>query len=149
MKKGIIVLSVILAIAISGCSNAPKSLIKNGETPNEVTAVQSKDFYESIGMGGPSPEATSRAAKKQTSFEAANAAALKDMAAYLYGSKLESGITVQDAVSKNSTINVQVNSFIRGAEVVKREWDEEDGCIVTLRINLKEFQKKLKELGVK
>ena len=52
-------------------------------------------------------------------------------------------------MAKDSTISLEVSAFIRGAEVMKREWDDEDSAIVTMRINMKEFKEKLKKLGVK
>ncbi len=150
-KASLIALSLFILLTV-GCSNSKaksEGNISEGEVANEIVVNKADSFYEAIGMGAPSENATNKAAKRQTSYEAAKAAALNDIASYLYGVKLESGMTVQDAMAKDSTITLEVSAFIRGAEVMKREWDDEDSAIVTMRINMKEFKEKLKKLGVK
>lgn len=152
MKKIIFLVLAVSFVLLSGCSSSkPKQEgnIVDGEVVNEMKVEKSIEYYEAIGMGAPSEEATTKAAKRQTSYEAGKAAALNDIASYLYGVKLESGMTVQDAMAKESTIKTEVAAMIRGAEVVKREWDDEDSAIVTMRINMREFKQKLKQLGVK
>lgn len=148
MKKIALAFLILGLTVAGGCSSAPKKQVQKGELASEINSKQSKKFYETIGFGAPSENATTKASKKQTSYEAAKAAALNDIASYIYGVKLESGITVQDAIAKDTTINTEVAAFIRGAEIIKREWDAEDGCAVTMRINPNEFKKHLKELGV-
>ncbi len=152
MKKVIFLVLAVSFVLLSGCSSSkPKQEgnIVDGEVVNEMKVEKSIEYYEAIGMGAPSEEATTKAAKRQTSYEAGKAAALNDIASYLYGVKLESGMTVQDAMAKESTIRTEVAAMIRGAEVTKREWDDEDSAIVTMRINMREFKQKLKQLGVK
>jgi hypothetical protein len=152
MKKLIFLVFAVSVVMFSGCSGSkpkPDGNIVDGEVVNEMKVEKSNEYYEAIGMGAPSDGATTKAAKRQTSYEAGKAAALNDIASYLYGVKLESGMTVEDAMAKESTIRTEVAAYIRGAEITKREWDDEDSAIVTMRINMKEFKQKLKQLGVK
>ncbi|MGM0507806.1 MAG: hypothetical protein ACQERZ_01370 [Fusobacteriota bacterium] len=148
MKKRILFLMISVLILSMGCGKSPRDQVKDGSTPSKIETKEGKDFYETIGMGAPSENATNVASEKQTSYEAAKAAALNDLAGYLYGVKLESGMEVQDAIAQNSSIKTEVAAFIRGAEIVNREWDDQNSCIVTMRINVKDFKEKLKELGV-
>ncbi len=148
MKKALGIFIIIGLFIIGGCANNPKSQVKKGELVSEIQTEKSKKIYETIGKGEPSKNASNIASERQTSYEAAKAVALNDIATYLYGVKLESGILIKDAMAQESTIKTEVATFIRGAEVVKREWDEKNSCIITMRINIKEFQKRLKELGV-
>lgn len=148
MKKIALTFLMLGLMVAGGCSSAPERQVKKGELASEINSKQSKKFYETVGFGAPSENATTKASKKQTSYEAAKASALNDIAGYIYGVKLESGMTIQDAIAKDSTINTEVAAFIRGAEIVKREWDVEDGCAVTMRINPNEFKNHLKNLGV-
>lgn len=152
MKKLIFLVFAVSVVLFSGCSGSkpkPDGNIVDGEVVNEMKVEKSNEYYEAIGMGAPSEGAGTKAAKRQTSYEAGKAAALNDIASYLYGVKLDSGMTVEDAMAKESTIRTEVAAFMRGAEVVKREWDDEDSAIVTMRINMREFKQKLKQLGVK
>lgn len=166
MKLGKIVLLsvvVLLMASVMGCTNAKakdkdrnekmvttnERLVQDGETVNAIQTTQSMEFYEAQAFGGPSPEAATMAAKKQTSLEAAKLSALNDIATYLYGVKLESGMTVKDAALKDSNISAEVTVFIRGAEVIKKEWDDEGGCSVVMRINMKDFKERLKAIGIR
>lgn len=158
-KIAVLAIAVALIAGITGCSSANKRndkmvtsndrIVQNGETANAIQSSQSKEYYEAVAFGGPSAEAATMAAKKQTSFEAAKISAMNDIAGYLYGVKLESGMTVKDATLQDSNINAEVSTFIRGAEVIKREWDDEGGCSVTMRINLKDFKERLKNIGIR
>lgn len=152
MKKSLILLFAVTILLTTGCSNSKSKEtgnIRSGEVTNEMVATKSDDFYEAVGMGAPSEQASNKAARRQTAYEAAKAAALNDIASYLYGVKLESGMKIEDAMAKESSITLEVNAVLRGAEVIKREWDDEDSAVVTMRINMKEFKEKLKKLGVK
>ncbi|BDU50795.1 hypothetical protein [Haliovirga abyssi] len=149
MKKIFLTLVILGLISLSGCGTTTKSQMKKEKVVVAVNSNDSKQFYEAIGMGAPDIKASNKAFRRQTSYETAKSAALNDIASYLYGVKLESGMIVQDAMVKDSTIKTSVISFIREAEMTKREWDSDDSCVVTMRINLKEFKKKLEELGVK
>ena len=152
MKKSLILLFAVTILLTTGCSNSKSKEtgnIRSGEVTNEMVSTKSEDFYEAVGMGAPSEQASNKAARRQTAYEAAKAAALNDIASYLYGVKLESGMKIEDAMAKESSITLEVNAVLRGAEVIKREWDDEDSAVVTMIINIKEFKKKKKKLGVK
>ncbi len=155
MKKiGLMVVLISSILMTTGCGEtAPKpkknKIVLEGGMATTIETSKAEDYYEAIGMGAPSPNATVKAAKRQTSYEAAKAAALNDIASYVYGVRLDSGTLVSDAMVEKSEIKLTVSHLIRGAEVVKREWlDEDDSCVVTMKINMKEFKQKLKQMGI-
>ena len=67
------------------------------------------------------------------------------MLSFLKGVNLEGGVTVEKAIETDSVLATKINSVIKGAQVVRTEWTNDDGCIVILRLP----KKALKEAGVK
>ena len=150
MKKLSIVVAMLLLVVMGGCSNAPKkNLTRKGDLKKDIIITQAKEFHETTGIGAPSENSKNSAQRKQTSYEAAKALAMKEMAEYLYGVKLDASTTVRDAMIVDSSVETEVVAFLRGVETVRKEWFEDDSCVVTLRLNIKEYQKRIKALGIK
>ena len=64
----------------------------------------------------------------------------------LKGIDLEGGIRVERAIETDSVLQTKIDAAIKGAEIVKSEFTNDDGCIVTLRL----LKKRLQEMmGVK
>jgi hypothetical protein len=80
--------------------------------------------------------------RKATSRNAAIVQAQYEMLSIIKGVELEGGIAVERAMETDSELNTRINAVIKGADVVKTEWTEDDGCVVTLRID----KKRLKEI---
>ena len=139
---------ILITVLSIGCSNTPgRSVDRRGEIKTDVVVAQSKRYHETTGIGAPSDNAKNKAARMQTSYEAAKALAYREMAEYIYGVQLEGGTTVRDAMAVDSTVQTQVTAFIRGAQVVRKEWIDDDSCIVTMRINMDDFKERLAKLG--
>jgi hypothetical protein len=47
---------------------------------------------------------------------------------------------VEKAMETDSKLTTSINQAIQGAEVVKTEWTNDDGCLVTLHLDKKRFQ---------
>lgn len=149
MKKVFLILVILGLISLGGCGTSAKSQVKKEKITKITVPNDSKEFYEVIGRGVPSVKSLNKASRRQTSYEAAKAAALNDIASYLYEVKLDTGRMVQDAMAQDATVKRSIIEFVKEAEIIKREWDSDDSCVVTMRINIKEFKNKIKELGVK
>jgi hypothetical protein len=61
------------------------------------------------------------------------------------GANMSGGTTVGLAIQKDTDLRERVNRLIRGAEEIKTEWLEDDGCVVTIEIKRKKLKKILKE----
>lgn len=127
-------------ILTSGCSNS-NTYVKRGEI--EKTIVQSPDqkrFIETIGIGAADSSLNNTTQRRATSRDAAIVQAQYEMLSIIKGVQLEGGITVQKAMETDSRIETNVKEIIKGAEIVKSEWTNDDGCVVTLRLDKKRLE---------
>ena len=67
------------------------------------------------------------------------------MLSYVKGVQLEGGITVEKAMETDSKLESYLKEVIKGAEIIKTEWTNDDGCVVTLRLD----KKKIEDAGLK
>jgi len=51
--------------------------------------------------------------------------------------------TVEQAVTTDQKIQGIVQNTLRGAQIVKREWTNDDGCVVVIRLDKKKFKEQL------
>jgi hypothetical protein len=109
--------------------------VKKGEIDKtlEQEAV-TKANIEAIGIGAADATLTNTTQRRATSRNAAIVAAQYEMLSMIKGVELEGGITVQKAIETNSNLQTSIDAAIKGAEIVKSEWTNDDGCLVTLRL---------------
>ena len=145
-KNGCSLGALILIAALAGCGGN-RSYVKGGEIRKTIDqeAVKSKSI-ETIGIGAADSSLTNTTQRRATSRDAAVVQAQYEMLSIVKGIQLEGGITVQKALETDSKLETTVNQMIRGAEVVKSEWTNDDGCLVTLRLDKKRLES---EMGVK
>ena len=67
-------------------------------------------------------------------------AAQYEMLSMIKGVDLEGGIRVEKAIETDSVLQTKIDAAIKGAEIIKTEWTNDDGCVVTLRISKKRLQ---------
>lgn len=133
-------------IAVAGCGGGSAAL-KGGELKQTIDLPESAgDYYEAMGIGAADPNLPSSTQRKATSRNAAVVDAQYQLVAKLKGVKLEGGITIEKAMETDSKISATVNDVVKGGEVTKIEWANDDGCVATVRIHKKVVEK---ELGVK
>ncbi|MEK7475695.1 MAG: hypothetical protein AAB152_08695 [Candidatus Coatesbacteria bacterium] len=138
--------AMMLTATMAGCG--PKSVaLNNGELRSTIDApTQSGDFIEAMGIGAADPALPTATQRKATSRNAAIVDAQYQLVAKLKGVTIEGGITIEKAMETSSKITASVNNMVKGAEVTKIEWTNDDGCVVTVRINKKAVEQ---ELGVR
>jgi len=138
MKKiGLFAVSILV---LSGCGGS-KSYVKKGEIEKtiEQDSVQKK-YLEAIGIGAADATLTSATQRRATSRNAAIVAAQYEMLSMVKGIDLEGGIRVEKAIETDSMLQTKINDAIKGAEIIKSEWTNDDGCLVTLRLDRKRLQ---------
>jgi hypothetical protein len=138
----------LVAITLFGCvSIQTKSMVsKEGEISREWVEEGITDNYIfARGMGAADQKLDNKTQKMATSRNSAIVSAQYNMLSILKGVKLEGGIVVEKAIETDSMIKTNIDSAIKGAQVVKTEWTSDDGCIVILRL----AKKNLKEMGIK
>lgn len=143
MKKAT---ALLILTILAGCG-AKESYVKKGEIQKtiEQDAIQKK-YLEAIGIGAADSSLTNTTQRRATSRNAAIVAAQYEMLSMIKGIDLEGGIRVEKAVETDSVLQTKINAAIKGAEIIKSEWTNDDGCLVTLRLDRKRLQD---QMGVK
>jgi hypothetical protein len=99
-----------------------------------------KDYVESIGIGAADKTLENSTQRRATSRNAAIVAAQYEMLSMVKGLDLEGGIRVEKAMETDSVLQTKIDAAIKGAEIVKSEWTNDDGCLVTIRLPKKRLQ---------
>ena len=138
MKALVLVLSTGLLLSACGSN---KTYVKKGELERTMDqeAVM-KRYIEAIGIGAADSTLTNSTQRKATSRNAAIVAAQYEMLSMVKGLDLEGGIRVERAVETDSVLQTKIDAAIKGAEIVKSEWTNDDGCVVTMRLDKKRLQ---------
>ena len=145
MKKFLFLANAAVLIALTGCSSN-NSYVKHGEIQKTIVQEQEKKRYiETIGIGAADSTLTNTTQRRATSRDAAIVQAQYEMLSIIKGVELEGGITVQKAMETDSQIETNLKEVIKGADIIKTEWTNDDGCVVTLRLD----RKKLEGAGLK
>ena len=145
MKRSLVLGSSLVLAVLAGCSSN-ETYVKKGEIQKTINQKSENSRYiEALGIGAADSTLTNSTQKKATSRDAAIVQAQYEMLSYVKGVQLEGGVTVEKAMETDSKIESYLKEVIKGAEIVKTEWTNDDGCIVTLRLD----KKKLEGAGLK
>ncbi len=138
MKRFLV--SGLIGLTLVACGGS-KSYVRKGEIDKtlEQEAINKK-FIEAIGIGAADSTLTNGTQRKATSRNAAIVAAQYEMLSMIKGIDLEGGIRVEKAVETDSVLQTKIDAAIKGAEIIKSEWTNDDGCLVTLRLDKKRLQ---------
>ncbi len=131
---------------LAGCGGGSKAL-KGGELKQTIETTENAGQYiEVMGLGASDPALKTTTQRRASSRNAAVVDAEFQMVKKLKGVTVEGGITVEKAMESDSKITTKVNDMIKGMELTKTEWTNDDGCVVTMRLSKKLVEK---ELGLK
>jgi len=126
--------AVFAAIAMTGCSGVV-SRVHKGRVGDVIDQKPDRrGFIETIGIGASEPTLPTETQRKALSRDAAIVKAQYELLSMVKGVELEGGITVSQAMEKDSLLAARVKNSIRGAEVIKSEFTSDGGCVVTLRL---------------
>ena len=132
-------------VGLIGCSSG-SSYVKKGEIQKTITQqAENSRYIEALGIGAADSSLKNTTQRRATSRDAAIVQAQYEMLSYVKGVQLEGGITVEKAMETDSKLESYLKEIIKGAEIVKNEWTNDDGCVVTLRLD----KKKLQNAGLK
>ena len=148
MRQLFVVLGCLAAFGLifQGCGSRSAYMDK-GELKSAIEMEnENAKFIIAMGIGAAPKDITDSTQRKAMSKNAAVVAAQYDLVSRLKGVKLEGGITIEKAVETDSKIKATVDAMIKGANITKIEWTNDDGCVVTLQLNKKEVAR---ELGLK
>ncbi|MCX7641883.1 MAG: hypothetical protein N2Z20_04535 [Elusimicrobiales bacterium] len=139
---------VICSILIISCKSSPDrgTVTSSGEIEREwVEEGVTKNYIYARGIGAADKTLENKTQRMATSRNAAIVSAQYNLLSLLKGVQLEGGITVEKAIETDSILATKINAVVKGAEVVRTEWTNDDGCVVVLRLRKSD----LKEMGLK
>ncbi len=127
-------------LSLTGCGSS-SSYVKSGEIQKTITQDSEKSrYFEALGIGAADSTLQNTTQRRATSRDAAIVQAQYEMLSYVKGVQLEGGITVEKAMETDSKIETYLKEMIKGAQIVKSEWTNDDGCVVTLRLDKKKIE---------
>ncbi|HOL62683.1 MAG TPA: hypothetical protein PK103_04865 [Elusimicrobiales bacterium] len=146
MKKLLAVLLVSAFVASCGTKADKGTVSKGGEIEREwVEEGVTKNYIFARGIGAADQTLDNKTQRMATSRNAAIVNAQYNMLSIIKGVQLEGGITVEKAIETDSLLATKIDAMIKGAQVVRTEWTNDDGCVVVLRL----YKSALKDMGLK
>jgi hypothetical protein len=137
---------LLIALSVIGCSDK-RTYVKKGEIDKTLDQeAVTKRYLEAIGIGAADQNLTNSTQRRATSRNAAIVAAQYEMLSMIKGVEVEGGIRVEKAMETDSTLQTKIDAAIKGAEIIKSEWTNDDGCLITLRLDKKRLQD---QMGIK
>jgi hypothetical protein len=146
MKK--IYLIAAISLLVVACKSSPDkgTVSSNGEIDREwVEEGVTKNYIFARGIGAADQTLENKTQKMATSRNAAVVNGQYNMLSIIKGIQLEGGITVEKAMETDSLLSTKVDAMIKGAQIVRTEWTNDDGCVIVLRLP----KTALKDMGLK
>jgi hypothetical protein len=126
--------ALLAAVAFSGCSGVV-SRVHQGQVGETIDQrPESRGYFEAIGIGASDPALPTVTQRKALARDAAIVKAQYELLSLIKGVALEGGVSVSQAMEKDSLLAAKVNALLRGAEVRKTEFTTDNGCVVTMRL---------------
>lgn len=134
MKSVIWTAAALAAFGMTACGGVNSRVAKGriGEVIDQKPARGA--FIEAIGIGASDPHLPTETQRKAMARDAAIVKAQYELVSMLRGVHLEGGMSVSQAMAKDSLLAARVNASIRGAEIIKSEFTADGGCVATLRL---------------
>ena len=145
MERSHVLITFFSLLTLIGCGGTT-SYVKKGEIQKTINQQgENSRYIEALGIGAADSTLKNTTQRRATSRDAAIVQAQYEMLSYVKGVQLEGGITVEKAMETDSKLESYLKEVIKGAQIVKTEWTNDDGCVVTLRLD----KKKLEGAGLK
>jgi len=130
------------ALMLTAVSCGPKSRVKKGQVMDVLDQDSTRrTFIEAIGIGGSDPGLPTQTQRRALARDAAIIKAHNELLAMIKGAELESGQTVEQSLMANQVMTEKLKHTIKGAEIVKTEFTNDDGAVVTMRLPKKRIEK--------
>lgn len=141
MKK-LLVFCVMGGMMVMSACGGVKSRVKKGEISRSMDEQGiTGNYIQAVGIGAADETLTNKTQRMATSRTAAIVEAQYQLLSVIKGINLEGGITVEKAMQTDSMLTTSINDAIKGAEILKSEWTDDDGCVVTMRLDKKKLKK--------
>lgn len=142
MKRAVWAVWAVGACALmlaAGCG--PRRQLADKKVPDTIDhKIDRWGYLEAIGIGASDPALPSLTQRRALSRDAAIIKAQYELLSVVKGVKIEGGATIARAIEKDSDLRSRIDATIAGAEVVKSEFTDDNGCVVTLRLPKKRLE---------
>ena len=123
-----------LAFLAAGCGG-PQTRVKSGAVEKTINQAPDKgSYFEAIGIGSADPAIPTDTQRKALSRDAAIVKEQYEMLSMVKGVEIEGGVTVERSIETDSNLESKIKAVIAGAEIVKSEYTNDNGCVVTVRL---------------
>ncbi len=130
-----------LMLAMTGCGGVP-SRLRHGQVQATIDqAPDQRAYLEAVGIGASDPSLKTDTQRKALARDAAIVKAQYELLSMIKGVELEGGVTVDRAMETDSSLAARLKQTIAGAEILKSEFTEDNGCVVTMRLPKKRVEK--------
>ena len=124
----------IAALSLAACRGVPSRVVE-GQLGQTIDQKPNRPAYiEAIGIGASDPSLPSPTQRKALARDAAIVKAQFELLSMVKGVTLQGGISVERAIEADSTLESRIRDTIMGAEVLKSEFTDDNGCVVTMRL---------------
>lgn len=139
MKSIMVVTAAVLLAA--GCSSV-RTRLADGKVPDVINEKPERgSYYEAIGIGAGDPALATATQRRSLARDAAIVKAQYELLSLIKGVELDGGYTVSRAISVDSKLATRVHDSIKGARVLKSEFTDDGGCVVTVRLPKEELRR--------
>ena len=123
-----------LLAVLAGCGGI-KSRVEEGRIQTVINQKPSaRSFFEVIGIGASDPTLPTDTQRRALARDAAIVKAQYELISLVKGVSLDGGVKVSKAMAADSLLEARVRDSIKGAEVLKCEFTDDGGCVVTMRL---------------
>lgn len=110
---------------------------KVAEQAGDKAIINYEDGYvEALGIGAVDPAKIKGTNARPMCLRAATVDAYRNLLEATKGIQIDSRTTIRDFVTESDVINAAVSGFVKGAQVVGRDYLSDGTCEVTLRMSL-------------
>lgn len=139
MKRILMAAAAVLLTA--GCSSV-RARLADGKIPDVINEKPEHGaYYEAIGIGAGDPALATATQRRALARDAAIVKAQYELLSLIKGVELDGGYTVSRAISVDSKLATRVHDSIKGARVLKSEFTDDGGCVVTVRLPKEELRR--------
>jgi hypothetical protein len=136
---------ICLVVTLSGCGHQSQFLTKDGELTDSWSAVSTREFVKSVGIGVAPADIKDRTRRRGISRNSALVNARVEMIAFLRGVRIRGHLDVSRLAEQRDMVREIVDATVANAETEITQWTADDGCVVVLRIERSKIKKMLRE----
>ncbi len=133
-------------LILLGCIFVLSSCSAKKHKPLEVVGLEKiqQRIVEASGIGLPGKSAVTGKEMRESSYKLAREMAERQIEAIIMGLQCTDGRFMNSVLASDAKLFALVRKLIQKSTVTRKEWTNDNGCAVTLRLTKSQIEKKLK-----